>query len=107
MTINANVRCVEWHNASHVTPVDARYVLGWYEDGLVRVVRLNGDTWHLEASGPGSLRQECAKPTHWCDFPEGPHACRHPRTEGTLARGVVKCVDCGAILQWGAAREAT
>jgi hypothetical protein len=72
MTVNTNVRCIEWFDASQIRPANARYVLGWYDDGFVRVVRLNGDTWHLQQSGPGCLRQEFAKPTHWCEFPEGP-----------------------------------
>lgn len=74
MTVNSNVRCVEWFETSMITPTDCRYVIGWYDDGIPRVVRLNGDTWSFQSSGPGQLRQEFAKPTHWCEFPNGPHA---------------------------------
>lgn len=73
MTVNANVTCVEWFDTSMITPTNARYVLGYYDDGCIRVVRLNGETWWLSESGPGTLRQEFAKPTHWCEFPAGPH----------------------------------
>ncbi len=72
MTVNANIRSVEWFEADTIRPADCRYVLGWYDDGFARVVRLMGDRWHLQTSGPGELRQEFAKPTHWCEFPDGP-----------------------------------
>jgi len=73
MTVNANVRCVEWFDTNTVTPEGHRYVLGWYDDGIVRVVRrLDDVTWWFQSSGPGQLRQELARPTHWCEFPEGP-----------------------------------
>ena len=70
--MNTNLRCVEWFDANTISPDTARYVIGWYDDEIPRVVRLNGDTWWLQISGPGQLRQEFAKPLYWCEFPEGP-----------------------------------
>ena len=72
MTVNANVRCVEWFDTNMITPMDCRYVLGWFVDGFIRICRLNGDMWQTDYQGPGGLRLEAQKPTHWCEFPSGP-----------------------------------
>lgn len=72
--VNANVRFIEWFDVNQITPIGCRFVLGWYPDGFIRKVRLNGDTWRLDHSGPGDLRPEFQKPTHWCEFPQGPEA---------------------------------
>ena len=74
MTVNANVRCIEWFDANIITPSNpaGRFVLGWYEDGHIRRVRILNGEWTLANYGPGELRHEYAKPTHWCDFPDGP-----------------------------------
>lgn len=72
MTVNANVRCVEWFDTEHVTPIGYRHVIGWYFDGIPRTVIFNGNEWILASRGPGQLRDEFAKPSHWCEWPDGP-----------------------------------
>lgn len=74
MSVNENIRCIEWFDASIISPSnpDDRFVLGWYEDGHIRRVRVLNCEWTLANYGPGELRHEFAKPTHWCEFPEGP-----------------------------------
>jgi hypothetical protein len=42
VTVNANVRCIEWFDASHTLPIDCRFVLGYYDDGHIRRCRLMG-----------------------------------------------------------------
>lgn len=112
MTVNSNVRCIEWFDVSNTTPTGCRFVLGFYEDGHIRRCRLNGDEWFLDNYGPGELRHEFAKPTHWCEFPDGPDLDLYeecPECEGSgegpgkfldgSPRHCSHCGGSGAILQ--------
>ncbi len=73
MTVNANVRCVEWHDAMIVKPIGQRFVIGWFPrhfGGTCLTVRLLNDDWWFEGDAIG-LPQD-PTPSHWCEFPAGP-----------------------------------